>query len=270
MKISQMMVTRKLAEQFLRKNDNNRSFRDSYCEEWCGIIRRGAFQMTHQGIAIATDGTLLDGQHRLHAIVRTGISCQMVVATDCDKELYELIDRGRTRTTADALHITMRQASAARFLHMVPTAPGASHSCTTDQVRHVMEWAGQAIDLVLQATPTVKKVKTSAPIAGACIIRVMQGGDRAKHALRTFKAFVNHEDMPPICRTFANQLDRGDVSVRRNLWDLSARAWIAFDLRRATNDRIQIKDKLHSITEMQDALSRYHIAHTPAVAEAAD
>jgi hypothetical protein len=270
MRTVQMLVTRKLAEQFLRKNDINRPFRDTYCEELCGIILRGEWKLTHQGIAISTDGTLLDGQHRLHAIVRTGIPCMMLVTTDCDAHLFELIDRGRIRTQADSLHVSRRHAAAARFLFMLSKAPANwSHSCTIDQVKDVLCWAGAPIDVVLQAVRGVKRVKTASPIVGACIVRVMQGGERASHALRTYQAFATHGEMPRICRSFANQLDRGEVSTRRDGWDLAARAWIAFDHRRADQDRIQIKDKTHSLEEMKEAADRYHAKQQQRVEEAA-
>lgn len=57
-------------------------------------------------IKIAKDGTLIDGQHRLYAIIKAGIPVQVMVMVGLDLSAQDTIDRGRKRNLADIL--TMR------------------------------------------------------------------------------------------------------------------------------------------------------------------
>ena len=52
------------------------------------------WKRTHQGIAIAPDGTVLDGQHRLFAVQRSGCTVPMNVSYDYDQEIFTLLDCG--------------------------------------------------------------------------------------------------------------------------------------------------------------------------------
>lgn len=68
-------------------------------------LQNGQWQMTPQGIAVSQDGQLLDGQHRLTAIAKSGISAQMVVAYNVPDECIAVLDTGRKRTPGDAFSI---------------------------------------------------------------------------------------------------------------------------------------------------------------------
>lgn len=49
-------------------NTLNRAIRDSQVDYYMAVIRSGQWHLTHQGMAMDTDGVLQDGQHRLQAI----------------------------------------------------------------------------------------------------------------------------------------------------------------------------------------------------------
>jgi hypothetical protein len=66
-------------------------------------MKNGAFELTHQGIAFYEDGCLADGQHRLSAIVKSGVTVQMMVARGIEKG--RAIDRNRPRSIADCAKI---------------------------------------------------------------------------------------------------------------------------------------------------------------------
>lgn len=67
-------------------------------------LEHGEFELTHQGIAIAEDGSLVDGQHRLLAIEKSGISARMAVIFNAPRS--SKIDRGRNRRDQDALYMS--------------------------------------------------------------------------------------------------------------------------------------------------------------------
>lgn len=69
------VVTPALAKQWLEKNTNNRNVNFAKVKKMAKDMREGHWDTTHQGIAIATDGTLVDGRHRLMAVVESVSLC---------------------------------------------------------------------------------------------------------------------------------------------------------------------------------------------------
>lgn len=67
------------------------------------ILRLGHFMLTHQGIAIADDGYLLDGQHRIKAILEEGLSAALPIARGVPNEVFPVIDTGKRRSPAEIL-----------------------------------------------------------------------------------------------------------------------------------------------------------------------
>lgn len=65
------------------------------------------WRLTHQGLAFDPDGWLLDGQHRLNAIVRSGKTVRMAVTRNLTREAFDGMDIGRSRRTADLIKIRL-------------------------------------------------------------------------------------------------------------------------------------------------------------------
>lgn len=98
-------VTPTLAKQFLQKNGCNRPIRPHEITKNVNIILKNKWCLTHQGLAFYKDGSLADGQHRLWAIVTTGIAVQMMVTYDLEKSSALAIDVGSKRSIADGIKI---------------------------------------------------------------------------------------------------------------------------------------------------------------------
>jgi hypothetical protein len=75
----------------------------STVQQLAGQIQRGEWQLTHQGIAFDEDGVLIDGQHRLAAIVKAGLTVRLTVAHGVRRTASTVMDTGRKRTGRDAL-----------------------------------------------------------------------------------------------------------------------------------------------------------------------
>ena len=105
MNIQQVIMTPEFAQELLTKNKNNRKIRRSLVLKICQDIKHSKWHLTHQPVAIDKHGCVLDGQHRLTAIVEAGISVSLMLATDCEPETMIAIDTGNTRTVGDVLTI---------------------------------------------------------------------------------------------------------------------------------------------------------------------
>lgn len=116
-----VLVTPELASRLLDLNTDNRPIRKSEVAQWVDVIERGAWHYTHQGVAIDSSGVLQDGQHRLTAIVKTGIPVEVQISVGMPPENFNAIDNGLRRNFRDVaarLHLANpgKVGSAARIL----------------------------------------------------------------------------------------------------------------------------------------------------------
>lgn len=106
MKIQTLEITPEQAKIYLSKNDKNRSTKKKVIARYAEDMRSGNWiAETGETIKIATGGRVLDGQHRLMAIVQAGVPVKMQVASECDDSIFAVIDTGAKRTSADVLSI---------------------------------------------------------------------------------------------------------------------------------------------------------------------
>ncbi|WP_327007937.1 hypothetical protein OHA72_12070 [Dactylosporangium sp. NBC_01737] len=96
------------AESYLGKNHSNRNLRKAHYLSQASDMKAGRWQSSHMSIAFDTKGKLIDGQHRLHAIVESGVSMWLFVARNVPASVQEVIDTSAARTGADALKLSGR------------------------------------------------------------------------------------------------------------------------------------------------------------------
>jgi hypothetical protein len=98
-----VLITPEWASALLDLNKNNRPIRQPEVMRWVNTIESGNWHYTHQGIALDTEAILQDGQHRLTAIVVSGIPCEMQVSVGMPPENFSAIDNGLRRTFGDVV-----------------------------------------------------------------------------------------------------------------------------------------------------------------------
>lgn len=96
-------VTPKLAEEWLGKNTNNRSVRDKKVATYAAAMKAGEWRLTGEGVKFDSSGRLIDGQHRLMAIIESKVIVEMFVFRDLSADVQMVIDTGAKRSSADAL-----------------------------------------------------------------------------------------------------------------------------------------------------------------------
>jgi hypothetical protein len=109
MEIKETLITPEMATKWLEGNTHNRSIRDSKVDQYARDMLSGKWRLTHQGIAFGGDGTLLDGQHRLWAIVNSNRPTRMMVARGVPDDAQRVIDDNLPRTVVDALKFSRGQ-----------------------------------------------------------------------------------------------------------------------------------------------------------------
>ena len=95
-------ITPRIAEQYLTTMTTNRSLKSSVISRYADDMIAGRWVLTHQGIAFDENGSLCDGQHRLQAIIKSGVSVSMVVTRGVDPTAIFNLDNGVGRTFRDS------------------------------------------------------------------------------------------------------------------------------------------------------------------------
>lgn len=68
-------------------------------------MKTGRWLQTGESIKFDREGDLLDGQHRLRAIIEAGVTIEMLVIRGLPRESFKAIDTGKVRSGGDALVI---------------------------------------------------------------------------------------------------------------------------------------------------------------------
>lgn len=126
-------VSPELAAKWLTRNTSNRPLSKNTVQQLAGQIQRGEWQLTHQGIAFDEDDILIDGQHRLAAIVKAGITVPLTVTHGVPRTAFTVMDTGRKRTGRDALALAgeanaTHLAAALRGLYLYLHVPNSGWS----------------------------------------------------------------------------------------------------------------------------------------------
>lgn len=98
-------ITPTMAEAWLGKNSHNRGLRNRQVDVIAQAIKRGEWVMNGDAIRFSKNDVLLDGQHRLWAIVESEMAVESLVITGLDDEAQETMDLGARRNLKDTLSL---------------------------------------------------------------------------------------------------------------------------------------------------------------------
>ncbi|HZO54874.1 MAG TPA: hypothetical protein VFB63_19360 [Bryobacteraceae bacterium] len=98
-------ITPAEATAWLRCNERNRPVRKGHVNFLAKEIKEGHWQINGQAIVIADNEQVLDGQHRLLAIIEAGQPIKTLVVYGITPEAFSTIDTGAVRSSADALYL---------------------------------------------------------------------------------------------------------------------------------------------------------------------
>lgn len=103
-RVEEVFVTPEMAAEWLTRNTSNRRLIKAHVESLALVLSRREWSLNGETIKFANDGRLLDGQHRLHACVKSGVGFRTWVAYGVESSAFDTIDTNiRTRRTSDIL-----------------------------------------------------------------------------------------------------------------------------------------------------------------------
>jgi hypothetical protein len=106
-------VSPTLAADMLTHNLNNRRIDTRRVKRYATSIIKGEWRINNDDICFDVDGNLINGQHRLKAIIDSGKTVPMSFKFGCSPDALITIDEGRARSNYDVLKITGHPSSKA-------------------------------------------------------------------------------------------------------------------------------------------------------------
>ena len=94
-------ITPEKAAEYLALGGINRNPKTRNVKKISAELKRGEWRNNGQSISISVSGRLLNGQHRLLAIIDSGIPAWIIVVRGCDDDSFPTIDCGVNRTLGD-------------------------------------------------------------------------------------------------------------------------------------------------------------------------
>lgn len=167
-------ITPEMAMKYLEVNIANRKLSMTRVGAMARDIKTGNWKLTHQGIAFDVDGFLIDGQHRLHAVIAAGIGVWMVVARQLTADSKLVIDMGIIRKPAHSMSISRGYIVPDQHIAIIKAAIAFSGSSyydkklTTSEVNTLYDQFANALEWIDSVFPTwLEKGTTSATVKAA-------------------------------------------------------------------------------------------------------
>lgn len=212
--VSIELITPEIAANYLRNKAINRGIKHAVVARYRRDIERDNWRLTHQGIAFNVAGQLIDGQHRLSAIVESGIAVCMVVTRGVPDEAQHVMDDHIKRSVADCLTIQSGERVAANDVAIVRAivdyhsdeAGSYSTKLTRSELMKVFPKFAEPLEFARPFTACKTRAITAASVWGAIVLawfyvedlerlelfcRILTGQDRlhcaqdsAAHSLR--------------------------------------------------------------------------------------
>lgn len=117
------LVTPQKAAAYLKQNKSNRRLDPNLVDQYAADMKVRKWDLNAETMKFTILGELIDGQHRLHACVKSGESFWCVIAYGLPPGAMKNVDRGKSRSFTDRLgleygdiHYTAQKAAVTRML----------------------------------------------------------------------------------------------------------------------------------------------------------
>jgi hypothetical protein len=98
-----ILVTPEIAERYLEGQRRNRTLRRRQIEFLVRELQRGEWKFNGETLILDEDGQMLDGQHRCHSCIKSGVPFLTLVVRNISHKARDRIDTGSKRTNGDIL-----------------------------------------------------------------------------------------------------------------------------------------------------------------------
>ena len=216
-------------------NTKNRSLNEAHVKRLARDMQNGRWVLTHEGIAFDPSGVLLDGQHRLWAIVEAEVSVTMHVWFNITPQALGAIDSGKPRRLRDLLHFDGKHGKVTSCELAVLRAMLGGFSgpvtMTSAEAGAALDQHHEAIRFAMQAVPQAKRIANAT--TRAVIGRAFYSVDQERlasfgHMLSTGMVMDHQASGIVLLRSFLLQNVGSTRDLRRQTYGKTQRALLAY------------------------------------------
>lgn len=176
---SVMLVTPARASLWLENRHQNRPIRQRVVDLYVEDFVANEWYLTNQGIGLDKDGRLVDGQHRLTALVQANLSVEMLVITGVEHSVaIRAVDNGPSRTAGQRLTMTGElnsniKAAVCRSVHLLMNPAVAINSMISQgDVQRTLDEYRDQVEMV--AFNTGMRTRIPAVVRAASVVMIQR------------------------------------------------------------------------------------------------
>lgn len=98
-------VTPRIAEKLLSRNSHNRNVSPTNYNKVLEAMSKGEWELNGEAIKVASDGRILDGQHRLMVAAENDLTFKTLVVYGLPSDTQDTMDTGKSRSIGDVLRL---------------------------------------------------------------------------------------------------------------------------------------------------------------------
>lgn len=96
-------VSPALARELLERNAANRPVDQRRVKDYARMMREGKWALNGEAVQVSSSGRLLNGQHRMRAVIHANVAVNMLVVRGVDEDVFATYDSGKVRSRPDVL-----------------------------------------------------------------------------------------------------------------------------------------------------------------------
>ena len=249
----EVLITPEMATELLSRNRNIRSMSKGWVRFFVLLLELGEFVVTPDGICLDGDGDLINGQHRLQAIVDSGIPARMMLWNNVTDEQMRAMDGGKKRQVSDSIGADKRVVEivnpAVRLVFGAPNYPPSYVD------KAMASEVGAAAGYLIASCGTKTKFFSAGWWKLGAVVQMVSGADW-KYVGGLYRSLVlaEVEDLPPIGIAIMRQAFSG-MCYAANKSDTLARSLVVFDPAKQNTTKVQINDASAYVGVAREALA---------------
>lgn len=239
-------ITPKVAEFLLNLNwPQNRKLVESTVKSYTASIKHGNWKLNGMPIVVSSKGNMLNGQHRLFAVIEAEADIQSVIQFGIDEDTFDTMDCGTNRPMWYLSDMSPPRAAALNFIIKMTFG---NHESSVANLHKMAVPYGEYVDTLIRLQTKTTPMLRQAPVTAAGAIWMRSG--HAAYVVDVYANLVNLNsgDLPPIGKSFLRQCMEAATSGRKPVgYDLFSRAFKVFDPANADVRKVQLRDPAFTV-----------------------
>lgn len=221
--------------------DKNRVISQLRVNTYAASMRENNWDVTGESICLTREGTVIDGQHRLWAVIESGATIVTAVTFGLEPEVYRSIDRGMNRTMAYCANMSTQQAAALNFILKLAYGP---EECNVANLNAMDGVYGEAVQKIISLQSKQLRVVRQGGVVAAAALWIK--ANRESYVCDVYAAMIalDSSSLPPVGRAFLRQCVLANTVTGKQIAGLQLflRAFKTFDPEYSDVQKLTFKD----------------------------